>query len=383
MKSQRLILLGYILCSLPLMVNAQEEVYNEILNYVDSAQINMTKGRQYTIAALEKMNRQDIRKGLDFLVLEGKGTYHNSMSFYEYMGLCLLSQSYEDALWAIEEYTGFEGPVRYTDDNLTYQVYYTIQTLTEKLMEEIESGVPEPDARYILQSLLIRNSNNSYTDEYREANAQFVKDYPDSKYIDFASSELPLPLMPAGMFFSVGASYFQPTGTYSDVFQLSGWGGNFYLEFLINQIYFTLMFHSGILTVDQPFTLSDAEGSHTFTSKDMFNYISGGMEVGYDFLKSRKVMLAPSISLQGGVLESLLYTDTNIPEYQFFNTFIYGFSLSSAVKVIELKTPGLLGSYFGLKLKVGTDIPARHRVSNYNGGMGYVELGLVFGGGDL
>lgn len=365
-------------------LQGQENNYNEILNFVDSTQINIAKGRQFTASAVERQDVEAMQKGLDFLLKQSNGGYLNVLSFYEFYALSLLTGAYNQALDAMAEFHQNDRPVRYPDDDLSFQLEVALSRNQDVLRQAIATNVPNEEDRYMLQSLLTTyTSKTKYVDAFREENRQFVLTHPHSRYADFAFTELPMPLDQAGIFLTLGATYLSPIGTYTDVFKLSGWGLHLYLEFLFSQFYFTLMFHGGLLNVKEPFTLTQDDYPHEFTPRDQFSYLSGGVELGYDLLKNRKVMLAPAICLQGGTLESMLFLDYYTTEYQFFSTFIYGVSLSSAVKMISFKSPGLDGSYLGLKCKGGIDIPARHLVSGKKGSMVYAELGVVFGLGDL
>ncbi len=365
-------------------LKAQVDNYDEIVNFVDSTEIRIVQGRKFLTNAVKNRDKNSIRKGIDFLLLESGGNYNRSMNFYEYYSLCILAGSYTDGLDAVQGYGTDLYPSKYPDDLLSFNIHQALTQTYGDIESDIEKNITDSEEQYVLKAVLeYLASENDISDEKREANKAFVKNNPDSPYAAFVEQYLPLTRVTGGTYLAFGAAMFQPAGDYSDYFDL-GWGGMFSWELLFNQVYVSLYLHGGTVHPNTSFTLTDSEGTYTFGPKDNFSYFSGGLDIGYDVFKNRNIMVAPAVSIMGGSLQSMLYEDVEIPEYYFFNSFIYGLNVNVAFKFYEFKSPMWQGGYLGLKLKAAREWPVSGMVKHQlNSGVNVFECALVFGGGDL
>ncbi len=364
---------------------AQLEDFDEIVNYVDTAEMNIISGRKYLINAVKQDHKEDIRKGLDFLILEGGGNYNYSMSFYEYYGLCMLSTSFQDALDAIQGYSVNDATTYPSNDGLGYAIYNALKAQKTQIQNQLYEHIMQDDASFVLQSLLVYYTTDAEPgSEYRQTNADFVKDNPNSSYSIFVKQNLPMPLPKGGTYFGLGVAMISPMGKYREFFD-TGWGAFMSWEFMIQQFYVSVYFHGGTSYVTEPFVLEGKDDVLWFTNGDKFNYFTYGFDFGYDLIKDSRYLLAPALNVEGGYLESMLYdADEDGREGQMFNTFIYGASLVGACKIYAFKSEAFQGGYLGLKFKASVEVPAKSVFgSNISNNFGVFELGLIFGGGDL
>lgn len=373
------------------LVPAQSQIINELKSFVDSTEIIFNNGRRMMYQSLATGDVAKAREVYTYLNDESRKKQCKAFSYNEELYINLLLSDWEGWLQNAEEYTErIKITSCYNYSESYVERYYNLAYKSlDRLKNEMQKQNLHPEQRDLLSIYFNLIAHDQDNEIYKVLYKAFQRNYPLSTYTEFLKGYLPKPSIKRSMVFSLGPTVVIPTGQLSKVFS-PGVLFNYTMDFNIGKVYAGFHFDAGSLELLKPIGFTDGMQQVFFNPGERFSFVGGGLYMGYFLLRSGRIHIAPYMNIGGYTFESNLYPN-NDPEFQIFDSFVFGPGIHTEFRIAEFTidsyygtTPGIQPkSYVSLKMDIGYDIVTQKVNPLYSGNLPYLRFGLVWGIGNF
>lgn len=395
MKIKTLILFFIGIASI-IPVKAQLDAH--LLGYVDSTEIIMNNGRRLVYQSLAEGNYSKAEEVYNYLKAEADKRLCFAFNLNEDLYINLLLTNWNNWFSIARSYN--EQISKSACYNFSENYVERLFKLTQKNLQRINENLTQQtlvaDESSLIELFLQLISNDELNQLYKARYNLFQKKYPASQYNGFFTKYFPKPPVKAGFSMSAGPTFVRPSGNLSEVFK-NGTMINMTIDLNVGRLYSGLHVDAGWLDLKVPIVFRDNSGQvvMSFNAGETFSLTGGGLYAGYFLFRTKHFQLAPFMKLGAYTFESMLYPDYdeyNDPEFQIFDSFIFGPGLHTEFKLHEFTLdsyysmfPGAEAtSYISLKMDVGYDVVTTKKISpDFKGNLPYLRLGLVWGFGNF
>lgn len=370
------------------------QIENEIVSFVDSSELIVTRGRQLM---LDRLMEKDYDKASRIQTLILSKTEHKECAPFTYneaFNANLLLRNWERCEALILDLEDYPSAICYkTNDNFDDVVFESVQKNLDALHIDLKQTDISTELKEVLNAYLILIEEGVKSEEYASCIKALKIQYPESTYPYFTKNYLPSIPIKAALSYTLGAIQTAPLGTLANSFTNST---NFAMSMDINidKVYSSLYMHGGALKINNSFS----DGTNTFYPNEHFSYIEGGIKLGYFLLRNKRFHIAPFGTIGGTELKSNLYAaeeQLEGEELKIINSFTTGIGLHTEIKLHEFMAKGAAwgygyaynptptNQYFSLKVDIGYNLPVSQKNDYFRGNIFYYGLSIVWGIGDF
>ena len=366
---------------------AKAQIANEIKSYVDSTEIIVNNGRKLL---LDNLSEDNLLKTKDIYLYLKEATESKSYAAFYYVEEIYLNtifKDWESLLVLAQNYDALKNTVVPQNAVAIYSVLFEkVKTDIDEYTENLEFQHLQALDKVVIE-MFLKIVKTQKTDQ--EYNALF-KEYKrlaqnDKKYQLFVDAFLPAKFVRASLAWSFGSGMFFPQNNLGlefdtkPLYMLS-------MDTNIDKVYTSLYVLGGQFVLNNGFDALLNNSHITFLQGDEFQYIEGGIKVGYFVHRGDRFQLAPYTTLSGASLESTLYTeDSPNEELYIINSISLEAGLHSELKLYEFNATSYYGteesSYLSLKLDCSYKTFPSIYSDDYKGALPYVSLSLSWGFG--
>jgi len=390
MKTRLLPIVGLLLFA---TTTLQSQILNELRSYVDSSEVIFNNGRRMIYHSLASGDTMKAREVLTYLTDEASKKQCSAFSYNEELYINLLLSDWQGWLINAADYNSKikeAACYKFTESYLD-RLYNLTNRNIDRITSEIEIRNLSDEERELMQIYLYLIKNNQEDEKYSALYKAFAKKYPSSMYSGFLKGYLPKPKTKGSFAISVGPTVMLPTGALAQTFK-PGVLFNYTMDVNLGKVYAGFHFDGGSMELKTPIYFINDLGQRVmdFDPGYKFSFVGGGVYMGYFLQRSNRFHLAPYMNIGGYTFESNLYPN-NEPEYQIFDSFVFGPGIHTEFKLTEFNldpyygaVPGMESkSYISLKMDIGYDIVTKKVSSGFKGNLPYIRLGLVWGIGNF
>jgi len=374
------------------VVSVQSQIINELKSFVDSTEIIFNNGRRMLYQNIAAGDYSKARQIYIFLNEAAKEKQCNVFTYNEELYIHLLLTDWQEWLVCAQDYSNrIKITSCYNYSESYVERYYNLAFKNlKRLNDELQKQTLSPEQHDLLRIYLHLIANDLEDELYPVFYKAYQRNFPLSTYNDFLKGYLPKPQIKRSIAFSLGPTIMIPTGNLANAFS-PGVLFNYTMDINVGKVYAGFHFDAGSLEILKPIAFTDGMQQVMFNPGERFSFVGGGLYVGYFLLRSNRFHVAPFLNIGGYTFESNLYPD-NDPEFQVFDSFVFGPGIHTEFRLAEFNidsyygasTPGMQPkSYVSLKMDIGYNIITQKVNSLYRGNLPYLRFGLVWGIGNF
>lgn len=140
------------------------------------------------------------------------------------------------------------------------------------------------------------------------------------------------------MSFGLGSGNIVPTAKLSNSFS-SSLLYSLTMDFNVNKVYSSIYLLGGTVLLDTPFSAIKNSDSLVFDKNEEFNFLDGGIALGYFLVRDSNFHVAPYLSISGNKIESMVYSvdeeENGKEEYEIYNSLTTGLGVHFEYKFYQ------------------------------------------------
>jgi hypothetical protein len=370
-----------------LSIQANAQIVNEIISYVDSTELIVNNGRKFLLNRISVHDNDKAKEIYQYLTHYTKGKKYAAFDYSEEIYIHLLMGDWQ-ALTS--QMMNYELRVNRASDPKKEEIISLLHEKVAKASDSLllacrQSELDSESQR--VTGILLYLIKAGYPDyQYNKLLKEFRKEYKKSAYDGFILGYLPPLKVKSALSFSLGSGAIAFDNKLKESFSPYA-SINLSMDINYNRLFTSLYLNTAALKLKTPFTIFSDKDTTSFYQNDSFSYLDGGLKVGYFLIRSDRFHVAPYVTIGGSVLESDIYDYNQMEDAEFrvLNSFTFGPALHTEVKLFEYKSTDAMGitrsKYFSLKLEGGYNYITNIDFPEFKGNVAYINVALAWGSG--